>query len=691
MWDWLIDILRLFFFFLDTIIYPLISVAYNLLIDIANTTVFTEDIIDLFASKVYALLGIFMLFKVSFSILTYIVNPDDFTDKSKGFGKMISNIVITLVLLVATPWIFSQAMDIQRIVLKDNIIGKIFSVNAVSNVSTDDAGNTMAFDTLLAFYHIDEDNVGYGCSGLEYGELKESSVDTCKNYLGDSFDEFNDVLETSHKTKSVNFYMDFDLLNRRTPNNDYVMSYLPLISTIAGGFICWILIIFCFDVAVRSVKLGFLRMIAPVPIISRIDPKKGMDVFNKWVKSCTSTYLDLFIRLLAIYFAVFVISLVGDMNFVDASTGLPADVNLFVKVFIIMGALLFAKQLPQLIEELTGVKMGGKFTMNPLKKLEDVPLVGNSAANVARFTGRTARTLGGLGLAGIGGIGRATAHGIDNRTGNRISSTANRVRTWGRNVRDNARNRVDNFLDSSETLRNAANRVGRDFHSIANDARSTTYGAIGGIPGTANVLSARANEYDAQLKEYDNIVSSIDSMLKKANSEMIKYDHLEFKDNAGNHVTMADFKNAKEYLSSLRGKDTSHMNAAELADHVKEINRMQTNVSMTEKLAEQAFIDAVRTGHFTDVHGVSQEFRKINDDGSLGDVITDVEITSTYANVQRTVASSSDATVRTIDTTTANGMKKGKDALTEQKATVKNSRDYEAAMARRDAIPKSGK
>jgi len=331
MWDWIVDILRLFFFFLDTIIYPLISVAYNLLMNIANTTVFTEDIIDLFASKVYALLGIFMLFKVSFSILTYIVNPDDFADKSKGFGKMISNIVITLILLVATPWIFSQAMDIQRIVLKDNILGKVFSVSTVSNVSTDDAGNTMSYETLLAFYHIDEDNDGYGCGGLEAGSLLNSNVNTCQNYLGDSFDEFKNVLEISHATKNVNFYMDFDLLNKRTPNNDYVMSYQPLISTLAGGFICWILVMFCFDVAVRSVKLGFLRMIAPIPIISRIDPKKGMDTFNKWVKSCTSTYLDLFIRLLAIYFAVFVISLVGDMNFVDASTGLPADVNAFVK------------------------------------------------------------------------------------------------------------------------------------------------------------------------------------------------------------------------------------------------------------------------------------------------------------------------------------------------------------------------
>ena len=78
----------------------------------------------------------------------------------------------------------------------------------------------------------------------------------------------------------------------------------------------------------------------------------------------------MFIRLLAIYFAVFVITQLVDLQFVDAVTGVRSDVNAFVKVFIILGALLFAKQLPKLLEDLTGMKLGGgKFTLNPMKKL----------------------------------------------------------------------------------------------------------------------------------------------------------------------------------------------------------------------------------------------------------------------------------------------------------------------------------
>ena len=52
-----------------------------------------------------------------------------------------------------------------------------------------------------------------------------------------------------------------------------------------------ILLSFTIDVAVRAVKLAVLRLIAPIPIISYMDPKGSKDsAFNSWVKTLTSTY-----------------------------------------------------------------------------------------------------------------------------------------------------------------------------------------------------------------------------------------------------------------------------------------------------------------------------------------------------------------------------------------------------------------
>lgn len=571
MWDWLLDVLRIFFFFIDSIVYPLISLAYELLMDIANTTIFTDDIIDLFASKVYALLGIFMLFKVSFSILTYIVNPDDFTDKSKGFTKIISNTVITLLLLVSTPWIFSQAMDLQRIILKDNIIGKVFTVESIPSISTDDAGNVMAFDTLSAFYHIDRDLPGYDdCLNIEKGELAEIKTSTCASYLGgqENFDKFYDVFTISYYTRNVDFYFNYDLLNLRNPNGKYVMSYLPIISTVAGGFVCWILIIFCFDIAVRSVKFGFLRMIAPVPIISRIDPKKGHDVFNKWLKACTGTYLDLFIRLLAIYFGVFVISLVGDMHFVDAATGLPADVNLFVKVFIIMGALLFAKQLPQLIADLTGAKLDGKFTMNPLKKLGEVPLIGGGLAAGATMAGGAALALG---------------RGLANSVGGTTKLAAGKVL------------KNDKLINSgNRTLGNTGAAMSKRMHNTLNEAdgRFRSSGLLGGeYKGeTAHQVYAKEREENrkkARQARYDTVQHT--ALYDLGHDSLGKQKDLNYNSTEADYVN-AGYQNS-EYIRSLMAIESSKYNLDKARENLR---TAQYNLDHADPSDAQAVAAATR-------------------------------------------------------------------------------------------------
>ena len=91
---WYTDIFRSIFAAIDGIVYNLISDAYGLLEKIAQVKVFGNDDISSITNKVYTIIGIFMLFKLTFSFITYIVNPDAMTDKDKGVQKIIQNIVI---------------------------------------------------------------------------------------------------------------------------------------------------------------------------------------------------------------------------------------------------------------------------------------------------------------------------------------------------------------------------------------------------------------------------------------------------------------------------------------------------------------------------------------------------------------------------------------------------------------------
>lgn len=384
---WLETIFRTLLFWLDSIVYKFIPTVYNLLVNIAETSIFSDYVFTLFSNRIYTLLGVFMLFKVSFSILTYIVDPDAFTDKNKGFGKLISNIIMTLALLIFTPYIFTYAMELQGIILKDNLIGKLFSTNGVNTTVVADPGNTMAYETFKAFYYFDVDRYPECDSDNFTGNNADFSCIENISSIEDTA-SLRKNLEYAHFTGSISVYLDSGIAIMRDSDGNYVMTYTTIFSTITGVVMILLLIVFCFDIAIRSVKLGFLRMLAPVPIISRIDPKKGKEVFDKWVKTCINTYLDLFIRLLAIYFAIFVITQIIDLRFVDAVTGQEmGEVNPFVKVFIILGALMFAKQLPKLIEDLTGMKMDGKFTLNPMSKLREVPLVGAGVTTAAALAG----------------------------------------------------------------------------------------------------------------------------------------------------------------------------------------------------------------------------------------------------------------------------------------------------------------
>ena len=386
-------ILRTLFFWIDSAVYQIIGKVYGLLTDIAETTIISEDLIAEFGSRIYALLGIFMLFKVSFSILTYIVNPDDFLDKNKGFGKLVGNIMISLVLLIATPMIFSKAFELQRVIIRDNVISNLIlgSGDSISSGAGNlNPGRTMGYETFKAFYYLDTD-VYEGCKGI-YGEPEGVVFDeaACKAEFKDKESDVANMIKNisySNRTKSVSLYLDWNLLHAKDTNDEFIMSYTPLISTIAGVVIALILITFCFDIAVRSIKLGFLQMIAPIPIISRVDPKSGKDgMFSKWLKECTKTYLDLFIRLLAIYFAVFVITNIS-LKSTNVITGSTQNIDGWVKVFIILGALLFAKALPQLIQDLTGFKMDGKFTINPMNKLRQVPIAGAAVTTATAMAG----------------------------------------------------------------------------------------------------------------------------------------------------------------------------------------------------------------------------------------------------------------------------------------------------------------
>ena len=363
------ELMRRLFALLDGIVAWAIELLYVLLIKIADTDVFGELIYQ-YLGRIYTFLGIFMVFKLSFAMINYIINPDTLTDKGKGFSKLITNVVISLILLAITPNLFDAAFKLQSDLLSSNAVYQIVTGKKLptsdgnSNKSLEENAKVQGKEMSYAVYS----SFIYKSGGDDY-ELEDQKI--CEIKAG------------------ATCLLDQDVIIKKD-GKKFTYEYKYLISTICGCAVAYMLLMFCFDAAVRSVKLGFLQIIAPIPILSMIDPGKGTDKVSKWGKECGKTFIDLFIRLAGIFFALDVIhSILSSKEMMKYYSSGASVNNLFVRLFVIIGCLMFAKQLPNLIESILGIKLSGDgFSLK--KKLGNVPGLG-----VAKAAGA-----GALGFAG---------------------------------------------------------------------------------------------------------------------------------------------------------------------------------------------------------------------------------------------------------------------------------------------------
>lgn len=424
---WFAKIMVRFFMAIDSTLFNFIATLYDLLIAISRTSILSQGDIAQFASRIELLLGIFMLFKLSFSLITYVVNPDDFSDKSKGFGKLIQNAVISLAMLVLVPYAFQMAFNLQAKILDDNLLAKLLLGDKLTDVDSDgtetnatimdSAGHTMAFQVMLPFFSprvslsslneciriYDEDGFNDSCydaladAGLGSPAIENYTKGIENNSLGLTFRTNTALAETEEDDEKY-----------------FIIDYKYPIATVVAVVVCLLLITFCIDVGVRSVKLAFLQLVYTIPVISYMDPKSGKDgLFKKWYQMCFSTFISLFIRLLALYFGIYIIIRVGDFGMYDVVNGSEIT-NGWVKLFVIIGVLMFVKQMPKILENL-GFKLDGGFNLNPLKKLEDGMIGGKQIIGTGKKIGKRAGKIAGVGIGGaalVGGASLLTGKGL---------------------------------------------------------------------------------------------------------------------------------------------------------------------------------------------------------------------------------------------------------------------------------------
>lgn len=204
-----------------------------------------------------------------------------------------------------------------------------------------DAGRIMAGALLFSFFNCDSAKDEKACAGLDMS-INRNDIEGAYDYILDS-DKINDAV-----------------------------SFQGFLALGFGIVLILFLVVTTADVAVRAVKLIVLEVFAPFPIISYCDPKTR-NVFESWLKTVGIVYADIFIRIIIIAICNF---LVSQIRFSD-TTG-------FVTIVLILGVLLFLKEAPQFICNMFGIKAQGlgNFTLNPIDKLKQVPVIGSAVSAV---------------------------------------------------------------------------------------------------------------------------------------------------------------------------------------------------------------------------------------------------------------------------------------------------------------------
>lgn len=646
------QLIRGFFATIDSAVYGFIAVVYNLIEDLANTSILSMTDMNEFASRIYALLGIFMLFKVSFSIISYIVSPDKISDSSTGMGGIINNVLITLVLILIVPTCFTLLYEAQSAILSENIIPKLLlgtnsDANTIDNevyvapacqeiesdfedkqkdekyaTSAKDNGNYIALMVFRNFYQLGDGSVepedssyynekflpaycGFGenrigvsyllQSGIYNGPIEKLPSGDLEKFLEGISDIIDIIQPGNYIGRSIG---DWVISKLGLGPSTYYIDYNYFISTIVGIFVIFILVSMAFDVAIRSVKLTFLQLISPIPIISYVDPKSGKDgMFKRWYTEVFKTWASLFIRLLALFFGVYLIKQLGQLYRIGNHKYLSS--NFWIQLFMLLGVLMFCKELPKLLEQLIpGMKGSGSFKLNPLKRINEDSIGGKFLTGGIMGAGAmTASALGGAGANAIHsirhgknwkdsfksagrGLGTGAFYGAKNGFAAGKSGKYNVMSETGKSIQQSSKHRnYEDMLAAQGEIKGpfkaVQNQISDKFTDLIGEQQAM--GGTGIIKGKIKELQEQLDQEQGRENQYNTAFGNYTAKNPARTPGYVEAGKYKVtKDENGKFVGKMEYSSYQEYMAKITG------DGQKIKDMEKEISKNLQGVFRNE-------------------------------------------------------------------------------------------------------------
>ena len=145
------------FLFLDGMIYGLIDSIFDVFNFLAKVNLFSNENYMKIVRNVYMILGLIMLFALSYSLLKAVINPDEFAKGEQSFPKMIKNVIISLAIIAVLPTVFNFAFNLQNTILNQHTIPRLILGEEFDGNNNSSPGRLLSYNMFSAFLHVNEE------------------------------------------------------------------------------------------------------------------------------------------------------------------------------------------------------------------------------------------------------------------------------------------------------------------------------------------------------------------------------------------------------------------------------------------------------------------------------------------------------------------------------------------------------
>ncbi len=398
----------------DMAVYGFLATNIKIYFYLGQFQLFATDVLGSIRNRLFILIAVIMIFVVSASFLSEIVSREPNLEHALT-NKTLIRVITALGLLIFVPTVMdtflygtvktrNKEVNVQEAITQ--LIPKLI-IGEANSKALNDSESINDKDT-----QNNQSNIGEYIAGSVYGAFWSIGED-CE----DEVDEMSDL--------SI-WYWNDHVNDKCASNQDlFKYEYIHFIPFFFGLWMAFTIGEMSVKLVLRALKLQFLQMISPIPIILYV---KDDTALKRWFRMLMKTYLEFYIRLAVFYLIIFLICNFEKINFPKPPTGFLSW-GRFYAIFII-GLISAIKLLPDFIVEALGLsdKNGfGKELMGELKHgFETTKGAFTAPVKGAVDGAKKGFAKGGVPGAVGGAVGGAALGGLKNQYGGLIESPVKR-------------------------------------------------------------------------------------------------------------------------------------------------------------------------------------------------------------------------------------------------------------------------